>query len=113
MSLNQEKNLSLEQLIQTYKSLKYNESKSKVNDFAEQHILNILRDLFCFEKIICEWSGHEMPAKVEAVLVYVNGNKYKTLSQAKINNDDLKKYSEFLITKPKQRNKFVQILNIC
>ena len=48
-----------------------------------------------------------MPLKTDAVLLYLSGNRYKTLSQAKINQDDLKKYSEFLITKKNQRNKYI------
>jgi len=106
--MNQEKNLSLDELIQTYSSLKYNEQKTKVRfwEFFKFTFFKVF-NLDVLSKVICEWSGHEMPARAEAVLVYVNGNKYKALSRTKINNDELKKYSEFLITKPKQRNKFV------
>jgi hypothetical protein len=108
MSLNQEKNLSLDELIQTYSSLKYNEQKTKVRFFAFFSCKYLKSTIWTvLPKVICEWSGHEMPTRAEAVLVYVNGNKYKALSRTKINNDELKKYSEFLITKPKQRNKFV------
>lgn len=45
-----------------------------------------------------------MPLKVEALQTYINGNKYKNLLASKINNDLLKKYSEFLVpsNKPKR-----------
>ena len=48
-------------------------------------------------KIICRWSGHEMPVRRESILTYVNGNKYKHLLSKSINNEDLKKYNEFLV----------------
>ena len=50
-----------------------------------------------------------MPLKVDSILSYVNGNKYKSILETKINYNNLKKFSEFLITKKNQRNKLVFI----
>ena len=64
----------LDTLISKYSSLKYNEEKTK---------------------IICEWSGHEMPLTQQAVTTYINGNRYKKLI-AKVTKTDLNKFKEFL-----------------
>ena len=49
------------------------------------------------KQIVCKWTGHEMPPKVDAILTYVNGNKYKHLVSTSINNDDLRMYAQFLV----------------
>ena len=38
-----------------------------------------------------------MPLKVDSILTYVNGNKYKSLLEKNFNQNELKKYSEFLV----------------
>jgi hypothetical protein len=38
-----------------------------------------------------------MALKKESIITYVNGNKYKHLLSKSINNQDLKKYNEFLV----------------
>ncbi|CAF1090924.1 unnamed protein product [Brachionus calyciflorus] len=78
---------NLEELLAKYTSLKYNENNTR---------------------IICEWSGHEMPPNINSVLSYVNGNKYKQLLSKNIDSNKLKKMSEFLVSSkhPKRTNQW-------
>lgn len=71
---------NLESLLKYYTSLKYSEDN---------------------KKIICEWSGHEMPLNIDYIKTYLNGNRYKKLLAKNINQTDLKKYKEFLVTSTK------------
>ncbi len=70
----------LDQILKKYPSLKYNDEKTKV---------------------VCEWSGHEMPLKLDSITTYLNGNRYKRLLEKNINQTDLKKYKEHLIPSTK------------
>lgn len=83
----------LDQLLGKYASLKCNEEKTK---------------------IICEWSGHEMPLSAEHVNSYVSGNKYKKLLTKNINQADLAKYKEFLVASTKSwgKNQFFCLLTL-
>jgi hypothetical protein len=78
--------MNLDDLIQKYPSLRYNDLK---------------------DKIICDWTCHEMPLRVDSVLSYLNGNKYKRIAQNNINNDQIKKFAQFLGPSPNPKRKFV------
>lgn len=67
-------------LLKDYQSLEYNDDKTKV---------------------ICVWSGHEMPLKYDAIISYLNGNRYKKLLEKNIKQTDLNKYKEFLVASTK------------
>ena len=54
-----------------------------------------------------------MPIKPDAILSYVNGRKYKSfLEKNIINNQDLKKYSEFLVPSNKPNRKLDFFFNL-
>lgn len=46
-----------------------------------------------------------MPLRVDSVLSYVNGSRYKNLLETKINGTDLKKYAEFIVPSDKSNRK--------
>ncbi len=70
----------LDQLLKKYPSLKYNDEKTKV---------------------VCDWSGHEMPLKLDGVMSYLKGQRYTKLLEKNINQTDLSKYKEHLIPSTK------------
>ena len=57
------------------------------------------------DQIKCEWSGHEMPLNLSYCISYVNGNRYKKLLEKRIQQTDLKKYSDFLVPTYKPKHK--------
>ncbi|RNA35283.1 surfeit locus 2 [Brachionus plicatilis] len=79
--------MTIEQLLAKYTSLKYNNNKTR---------------------IVCEWTGHEMPVNASSILSYVNGNKYKQIMSKNIDSFKLKEMSEFLVP-PKHPKRLNQL----
>ena len=95
---------NIDQILNRYSSLNYNTDKTKVEMFIfKSYCLNFYNILIQLQ-IICSWSGHELPLKVESIQSYVNGNKYKKLLEKNINQNDINKYMHFLVpsNKPKR-----------
>ncbi|CAF0898381.1 unnamed protein product [Adineta steineri] len=48
------------------------------------------------DRIRCNWTQHEMAARVDAIERYINGKKYQQLLKKKLDTDYLNKFKEFL-----------------
>ena len=58
----------------------------------------------CFPQVICEITGHELPCSVPAIEAYMNGKKYKQLTNnGACRLSSLAEYKDYLI--PSKKNK--------
>ena len=64
------------------------------------HHLQFVNEFYHHFQIKCSWSGHEMPAQVDAVRTYLGGKKFKKL-QAE-NQYDYDRYQPHLVPSTKK-----------